>query len=48
MKVKGIHNYFAQLFLDFETFVLPMYYSSRNEKKLEERKLSKNKMDIDD
>lgn len=25
-----------------------MYYSSRNEKKLEERKLSYNQMDIDD
>jgi len=45
VKIKGIHNYFAQLFLEFESFFLPMYYSSRNEKKLEERKLTKNDQD---
>lgn len=46
--MKGIHNYFAQLFVEFENFVLPMHYSSRNEKKLDEWKLSKNDADEED
>jgi hypothetical protein len=39
---------FSKLFIEFETFILPVYYSSRNERKIEERGLSKNTQDLED
>ena len=48
-KVKGtMHLLFSKLVINFETFICPMIYSSRDERKIGLYNLTKTKEDIDD
>lgn len=43
-----IHQYFSKLVVCFESFICPLVYSSRDEKKITKYKLTKTKEDQDD
>ena len=43
-----IHNFFTKLVVQFQTFINPMYYSSRDEKKISELKLTETAEDEED
>jgi hypothetical protein len=43
-----IHNYFTKMVVQFQTFINPMYYSSRDEKKISELKLTETAEDEED
>ena len=45
---KTIHQYFSKLVVCFESFICPLVYSSRDEKKITKYKLTKTKEDQDD
>jgi len=45
---KLIDSLFTKLVLEFETFMCPLYYSSRDEKKIDQFKLTTNKEDLED
>jgi hypothetical protein len=46
--ISNIHSFFSKIVLQFETFISPMFYSSRNINQIREWKLSLNQDDIDD
>ena len=43
-----IDQLFSKLVLEFESFMCPLYYSSRDEKKIELFKLTTNNEDLED
>ena len=45
---KTIDSLFTKIVVEFESFITPLYYSSRDEKRIEHFKLSTNKEDIQD
>jgi hypothetical protein len=45
---KTIDSLFTKLIVEFESFIAPLYYSSRDEKRIEYYKLSTNKEDTQD
>lgn len=45
---KQIDSLFTKLVLEFESFICPLYYSSRDEKKIDFFKLSTNQEDKED
>lgn len=45
---KQIDNFFTKLVIEFESFICPLFYSSRDEKKIDFHKLSTNKEDKED
>ncbi len=45
---KNIDSLFTKLVVEFESFICPLYYSSRDEKKIDFFKLSTNKEDKED
>lgn len=52
VQAKDIHrtidSLFTKLVLEFESFICPLYYSSRDEKKIDFHRLSTNKEDKED
>lgn len=46
--IRNIHNEFTKVVLEFESFICPMYYSSRDINQINQWKLTKNEDDIND
>ena len=46
--VDGIHNMFTKLVMEFESFICPMYYSSRDIDQIQEWELLLNEGDLKD
>ena len=46
--IRNIHNEFSKIVIEFESFIYPMYYSSRDINQINLWKLTKNEDDIND